>query len=75
LEPGDFLEASITTPLDAVVLTGEATVEADAPALSFWRFVWQTAGLEIEPGDWVFTLQRNGQVEASQPFRVVTTGG
>lgn len=72
LEAGDFLEASITTPLGAVVLTGEATVDADAPALSFWRFVWQTGALEIVPGDWVFTLQRNGQVEASQPFRVVT---
>ncbi len=73
LEAGDLLQVTVTTPLGAVVLTGEALVDEDAPALSFWRFLWQSAGLEIVPGSWTFALQRNGQVEASLPFRVVTS--
>ena len=70
-ETGDELRYSIINPAGEVVRTGDVVAEVEASSLTFWRFVWTSVDLELAEGDWIGRFERNGQVEAELPFRVI----
>jgi murein DD-endopeptidase MepM/ murein hydrolase activator NlpD len=70
-EVGDILQFEISDPDGELVRSGETEVTAEPAAVSFWRFVWLSNGLELMAGDWTGTFIRNGEVESSIAFRVL----
>jgi murein DD-endopeptidase MepM/ murein hydrolase activator NlpD len=69
-EIGDMLTFTITDPTGEIARTIDARVTDEVPAISFWRFNWTSNGLELLPGPWTATFERNGRFEASLEFRV-----
>ncbi len=70
-EVGDTLVFTITDPNDQAVRAVDAVVDEAPSPVSFWRFNWTSNGLELVPGPWIGTFERNDQVEATVEFRVL----
>ncbi len=68
---GDALTFTLTDPDGQVARSGAALVTSEMSTLSFWRFVWSSIGLDVIPGDWTATFERDGVVEAELAFRTV----
>ncbi|UCE61176.1 MAG: M23 family metallopeptidase [Phycisphaerales bacterium] len=71
-EIGDVLAFSISDPTGEVVRTSDFTVLSEPSVISFWRFATSSVGVDLVPGPWIGTFTRNGQIEATIEFRVVS---
>lgn len=68
---GDVLTFTLTDPFGTSVRSTTLTVVSPPTETSFWQFGWTSLGLELTPGIWTGTFDRNGAAEASIDFRVI----
>ncbi len=69
-EIDDTLTFEVVNPSAQLIRTAELVITDEPNSTSFWRFAWNTQGMELRAGEWAGILKRNGETEASIAFRV-----